>query len=64
MIAATIATVFACDVVSFTVIQTCKSHVAKHIDVNRVVRSAELRVVAAQHAVRQYKDVIAKRYVK
>lgn len=63
MIAATIATVFACDVVSFTVISTVK-HYASKLDPKRVVRSAELHVVAAQHAVRQYKDVIAKRYVK
>jgi hypothetical protein len=59
----TIITVFACDVVSFSVITTTK-HYAKQVDPRKLVNVAERHIVAAENAVRTYKDVLAKRYVK
>jgi hypothetical protein len=63
MIAATIATVFACDVVSFTVIHTVKDRI-KHVDPRKLVNVAERHVIAAQNAARVYKQVIAKRSIR
>ena len=56
----TIITVFACDVVSFATIQTVKSKVITP----QLKRAVELRVVAAQHAAREYANTVAKRYVR
>lgn len=59
----TIITVFACDVVSFTTIQTAKKYASK-VDPKRVVNTLERHVIAAENAVRTYKQVIAKRSIR
>lgn len=57
MIIGTIATVFACDVVSFTVIQTGKSYIAQHSDKVGALRTKledkATFVVAAAHVIKE-----------
>ena len=59
----TIITVFMCDVASFTTMQTAKRYVPKP-DLSKVRSALAVRTIAAQHAMREYRDVVSKQRIR